>query len=76
MKIKITGKSTKYPIGLQVKQGWPFAIRPIPFHKPNHKAFTNISELVKAIYEARKMFELSNMIAPDKWLEHVASRIN
>jgi len=73
---EITEKCTKYPIGLQVKQGRPFAIRPVSFHKPNHKAFADVGEFVKAIYEARKMFELSNMIEPDEWLEYVNSRIS
>jgi len=72
---EITGKATKYPIGLQVKQRRPFAIRPISFHKPNSKTFTDISEFVHAIYQTRKIFELPIMIEPDEWLEYVTSKI-
>ena len=73
---EITGKSLKYPIGLQVKQGRPFAIRPISFHRPGHKAFANISEFVNAIHETRKLFELPNTIEPNAWLELVKRSIS
>ena len=73
---EITGKSSKYPIGLQVKQVRPFAIRPISFHKTGHKAFRDLDEFINAIYETRKMFSLSNAIKPDIWVEYVRSKIN
>ena len=70
---EITGKSLKYPIGLQVKQGRPFAIRPIAFHKSNAKSFANLEEFIKAIYETRKIFKIPNSIEPDIWIAHIKS---
>lgn len=72
---ELTGKSTKYPIGLQVKQGRPFAIRPTTFHKPNCKHFACLDEFVNAIYGTRKMFELPDMVEPDEWLDCVMGGI-
>ena len=73
---EITGEAKKYPIGLQVKQGRPFAIRPVAFHKPNHKAFANLSEFIDAICETRKMFALSNTIEPDIWFDYVKNMVH
>ena len=64
---EITAPSRSYPIGLQVKQGIPYAIRPFPFHKTSEKAFSNIHEFVEAIYETRKMFMQDSMIDPNEW---------
>ena len=72
---EITSKAQKYPIGLQVKQNRPYAIRPFAFHKSPDKSFSDIKEFIKAIYETRKMFILSDMIDPDKWLEKVSKTI-
>jgi len=66
-------KRSKYPIGLQVKQGRPYAIRPSSFHKNPENRFTSIKEFVTAIRDTRKMFPLENMIDPDEWYEKVSS---
>ena len=73
---EITGKVQKYPIGLQVKQGRPFAIRPIPFHKRPNASFGDVEDFVKAVYEARKMFPLEGAIAPGIWLEKVLEALS
>lgn len=68
---EITSKSQKYPLGLQVKQGRPYAIRPFDFRKNSDKSFSNIYELINAIYETRKIFAMDNMINPDEWHEKI-----
>ena len=70
---EITSKAQKYPIGLQVKQSRPYAIRPFPFHKIPERSFANIHEFVSAIYETRKIFVLSDMIDPNTWLDKVTT---
>ncbi|MCL2634232.1 MAG: NgoBV family restriction endonuclease [Oscillospiraceae bacterium] len=72
---EITSKSQIYPIGLQVKQGRPYAIRPFAFHKKPDESFADINEFVKAIYETRKMFALDDMIDPDEWYKKVTETI-
>ena len=62
---EITSPAHKYPIGLQVKQGQPYAIRPFAFHTNPDKSFSNIEEFVNAIYMTRKLFPLDGMIDPD-----------
>lgn len=72
----ITGKGGKYPVGLQVKQGRPFAIRPIPFHRSPKRAFGSIEEFVRAIFETRKIFELTGATEPNLWLKTVLEAIS
>ena len=72
---EITSKAQKYPIGLQVKQGRPYAIRPFAFHIHPDRAFKCIEELVQAIYETRMMFPIEEMIDPDAWLIEVMNEI-
>jgi len=69
---EITGKSVKYPIGLQVKQGRPFAIRPVPFHKFPEKAFEDVKGFICAIAETRKEFPLDGAIDAELWLKTVS----
>ena len=64
---------SKYPIGLQVKQGRPYAIRPSAFHKNPENRFTSIREFVEAIRDTREMFPLDGMVEPDEWFEKVSS---
>jgi len=73
---EITSASRKYPIGLQVKQKRPYAIRPFPFHKTPEKSFKNIAEFIEAIYKTRKLFTLEEMIDPDEWKEKVMNGIH
>jgi hypothetical protein len=72
---EITSKTAKYPIGLQVKQGRPYAIRPYAFHKKPNDSFADIHAFVNAIYNTRKMFVNSGMIDPDEWREKVISAL-
>ena len=72
---EITSKAAKYPIGLQNKQGQPYAIRPFAFHKDNKKSFENVKELVEAIYETRKMFPLDGIIEAEQWREEVLKSV-
>ncbi|MCL2663284.1 MAG: NgoBV family restriction endonuclease [Oscillospiraceae bacterium] len=73
---ELTSRAQKYPIGLQVKQEQPYAIRPYAFHKRPTECFANIQEFVRAIYETRKMFALENRIDPDMWYETVIRGLN
>ena len=65
----------KYPIGLQVKQGSPYAIRPCAFHNNPDKAFANIHEFINAICETRKIFPIREMIEPKLWYDTVIKSI-
>jgi len=65
----ITSSTKSRPLGLQVKQGQPYAIRPFPFHTTPERAFTNVLEFIEAIYSTRKLFPKPNMIDPDEWKE-------
>lgn len=71
---EITRASRNYPIGLQVKQGSPYAIRPFPFHRNPSGSFSSRKEFVEAIQSTRKMFPLDNMIDSDVWLQDVKDR--
>ena len=73
---EIISKTQKYPIGLQVKQGRPYAIRPFAFHKNPEKSFQNIKELIKAVYETRLMFSKNDTTEPDVWYKKVIETIN
>lgn len=72
---EITSRSRQYPIGLQVKQGRPYAIRPYPFHNKPDESFSDIQDFVKAIYETRKMFAFDDMINPKEWYDKVIARL-
>jgi len=72
---EITAKARTRPIGLQVKQKRPYAIRPFPFHKKPEQAFKDVYEFVDAIYETRKLFEIDEMIEPNKWKKQVISHL-
>ena len=71
---EITSPSRNYPIGLQVKQGSPYAIRPFPFHKRPSSSFSSRREFIKSIQATRKLFPLDSTIAPDKWLNGIEER--
>ena len=68
---EITAPTSGRPIGLQVKQNRPYAIRPFPFHKNPERSFSDIFEFVEAIYLTRKLFPLPEMIDPDEWKNSV-----
>jgi len=72
---EITSPSTKYPLGVQVKQGKPYAIRPFAFHKGQQSKFTGLEDFVNAIYEARKIFGFDGRVDPAEWHKKVLSHI-
>ena len=68
---EITSKTTTRPLGLQVKQGRPYAIRPFPFHKNPEKSFLDVFDFIDAVYETRKLFKIEGMINPAIWKKEV-----
>lgn len=74
---EITKKSTKYPIGLQVKQFYPHAVRPFSFHKKPGDSFESKRDFVVALSETRKMFPSNNKDAPipEVWLKEIIGKI-
>lgn len=72
---EITNKSRNYPIGLQVKRGTPYAMRPCNFYKYEEKHFNDIYEFVDAVTEAFRLFEASSDLpfTPDEWYNQVMS---
>ncbi|MFZ8765465.1 NgoBV family restriction endonuclease [Enterococcus diestrammenae] len=73
---EITSKSQKYPIGLQVKQGNPYAIRPFAFHKRPDDCFETRRDFVIALAETREMFRSNNPEIPSaqEWLGRVEKK--
>ena len=73
----ILGPSKKYPIGLQVKSGRPYAIRPINFKDENAESFGELRSLIHAVKETRELFrsEDINDFTPDEWLTKVLGYI-
>jgi hypothetical protein len=72
----ITTNSQKYPIGLQVKQGQPYAIRPFSFHKTPKKSFGSLKKFLVAIRDARRIFPLDGVVSPEDWYDIVSSHIS
>ncbi|MCL2355794.1 MAG: NgoBV family restriction endonuclease [Defluviitaleaceae bacterium] len=71
----ITSVSRKYPVGLQVKQGQPYAIRPFPFHKLPGEAFGSAEKFIAAIRDTRTLFPLEGAIPPDEWYRVVSAKL-
>lgn len=75
---EITGPSRKYPIGLQVKQNNPYAIRPCNFTNAAIPTFKSPAEFIKAIYDTRKIFNEAPEryeYTPEEWLEKLMLEI-
>lgn len=72
----ITGKSDKYPLRLQVKQGSIENIRPITWYSENsnYDAFDSKTELVMAIYDTMVQVSEFSESNADKWLKTVCSQ--
>ncbi|MBT8897298.1 NgoBV family restriction endonuclease [Lactobacillus delbrueckii subsp. bulgaricus] len=76
---ELLGPSKKYPIGLQVKRGRPYAVRPANFKKKDYKHFENLDELILAVKDTRDMFPLSReeeKYTSTQWLEKLKEEIN
>lgn len=72
---EITNNTRNYPIGLQVKRGNPYAMRPSNFYRNEDNHFENIFEFVEAVADAYRHFEhVSDLpFTPDEWYERVMS---
>lgn len=68
---ELTKPASKYPIGLQVKQNRPYAIRPFGFHKRPEDSFKNRKEFVRGIQQTRIQFPSDNVVSPSLWFESV-----
>ena len=70
---EITSSTKKYPIGLQVKRGNPYAMRPYNFYKRPNSCFRSKQEFILAVKAAIEM--LPNPVlpfTPDEWYERVS----
>lgn len=71
---EITSRSTKYPIGLQVKRGQPYAMRPFNFARNEMGSFTNKTEFINAVKNTFELFPNAVIpFSPDEWLDRVLS---
>ncbi|MCG3230293.1 NgoBV family restriction endonuclease [Bacillus subtilis] len=71
---EITAPSRKYPIGLQVKRGQPYAMRPFNFSRNEDESFENKNEFILAVKEAFELFPNTALpFSPDEWIERVLS---
>lgn len=76
---EIMSNTTKYPIGLQVKQGSPYAMRPSNFLKKKDKMFKSPEELVCAVRDTRDMFPSNHSLlnfSSDEWYNRLIREIN
>ncbi|MBI6072229.1 NgoBV family restriction endonuclease [Clostridium perfringens] len=71
---EITSPSRKYPIGLQVKRGQPYAMRPFNFARNENNSFNNKNEFIYAVKNTFDIFTNTTIpFSPDEWLEKVLS---
>lgn len=74
---EITGKSTKYPLSVQVKQKRPYAIRPVNFSKNPEDSFNTPQELLEAVAETRKLFPNNTIPYTEKdWYARVTQSLS
>ena len=70
---EITSSTTKYPVGLQVKRGNPYAMRPFNFYKKPDKCFQNKQEFILAVKETFEMFPNPVLtFSPEEWYQKVS----
>lgn len=71
---EITNRSRKYPIGLQVKRGQPYAMRPCNFYRFGDRSFKDREEFIVAVKDTMEIFPNPTLnFTPDEWLEKVRS---
>ena len=71
---QITSPSTKYPIGLQVKRGQPYAMRPFNFSRNGSGGFADRTEFIYAVKNTFELFPNAVIpFSPDEWLDRVLS---
>lgn len=72
---ELVGKTKTKPMNLQVKQGKPYAIRPINFRNPKN-AFNDVEDMLKAIKETRDQYPKNDLeYTSDEWYEKVSSHL-
>lgn len=71
---EITSPSKKYPIGIQVKRGQPYAIRPTSFHKNTDKRFKSKEEFLYAIKKTYDLFPCKGLkFSAEEWINKILS---
>lgn len=69
---EMTTNSRKYPIGLQVKRGQPYAMRPYNFYKNPEKSFKDKHEFLLAVKNTFELFPNHNLpFSPKEWYDKV-----
>ncbi|MCL2865813.1 MAG: NgoBV family restriction endonuclease [Lachnospiraceae bacterium] len=72
---EMTSPTQKYPIGLQNKQGRPYALRPYPFHNNPNRCFKSRWDFVVAICQTRILFPpTEEIVEPADWMEQVRTK--
>ena len=70
---EITSPAKKYPIGLQVKRGNPYAMRPFNFYKKPNECFHTKQDFILAVKETFEMFPNSTLtFTPEEWYQKVS----
>ena len=71
---EITSPSRNYPIGLQVKRGQPYAMRPYNFKNNEDRSFRNKRQFIYAVKDAFEEFPNDSLpFTADEWLNRVLS---
>lgn len=69
---EITSPTRNYPIGLQVKRGNPYAMRPFNFYKKPQNCFHNRNDFLLAVKSAFQLFPNPRLpFTADEWYEKV-----
>jgi hypothetical protein len=67
---EITNRSRNYPIGLQVKRGQPYAMRPCNFYRYESRSFQSKEDFIIAVKETYELFPNDAFtFTPEDWLE-------
>lgn len=70
---EITSATRKYPVGLQVKRGNPYALRPFNFYKKPNNSFHNKQEFILAVKQTFDMYPNPVLpFTPDEWYQKVS----
>lgn len=73
----LMGPGQKYPIKLQVKKNIPYAVRPINIIKKPEEAFGDLTTLLQAVKETRRLFPQRDLVnyTPDEWYQTVIKKM-
>lgn len=65
---ELTAPSLKRPIGLQVKRGQPYAMRPYNFHRRPYNSFQSRRDFIIAVRDTFELFPNTSIpFTPRKW---------